>query len=769
MNINKDLKKIALLMVVLSLGCGLIGATLGIFAYSQYYIPPITPQWLSRLTRLIVDGSADVPTLIAQSYQTQTSMVLTVEDYAGTDKFTVDNEGNVSASGTLSVTGGLTSTGNLTVTGRLLVDTERDSDLSGYEYFQTIQGDISGTEGGAKTYGLYINMTRPAGKENNGGDIDDAGLKIRVDTEAVTKTAGITLRALDAEAKADNPSGTTTNLVGGQITAKSDTGAGSVTNMTGLFVHAQNNAEVSTLLVPLDVRLFRQAAAEPTGEYVMRVRNSSSTGGGCDAGIYFSSDGSGETDDFDYVIDMSGADVDDADIRLSNSETIRNTPDGTIALNITGNDEWKFTADELDCTNGQLVNIGDAGTDFGSDGSLTTAQVITVAAGGVDVTGDSAFNDDVDMGAKVTSGSFGTPLDVGAARQYGYEIHYYGDNQNVTGIRSRARLKTTDASTRSAQGALLQAANADGIDAGVLNGALIEAIGKSSSSAATIGTMRGLLVNTEWDANDTVTNLKTAHIMSHTRNNAGAGSFGTGYLLYLENEAVGGNGQQFDAGIYFEGTNLSGGNNAFDYCIDMSGVAGEVGTADIRLSHGETIKNTTDGKLEVTIDGSVEQSLTASELDLNDTHVNQDLNTENIGVLPTILSINVITTTDGAVATVGAGEVWIVHAVYFETTTNFDCTGDDCTLIVGDGNNDDGFLVLADAEMQTTIQEIAGGATGWTGMGSGTVGSYLSAIAKIGFVYDGAETIDIKIEDNSDNSDPTAGVGILYIFYTRIQ
>lgn len=191
------------------------------------------------------------------------------------------------------------------------------------------------------------------------------------------------------------------------------------------------------------------------------------------------------------------------------------------------------------------------------------------------------------LSGKVTSGSFASPVDVTVTRQYGFELHYSGNDYDVTGIRSRTRLKTTD-TTATAQGALLQAANEDGIDAGVLQGALIEAIGKSDGNAATIAVMRACLVNTEWGDYDTVTNLKTLHVRTHSRNAAGAGSFGTGYGIYIENEAVGGNGQAYDAGIYFKGTNLSAGNKAFTYGIDFSG--GTYGKGCINLAADPTIQ-----------------------------------------------------------------------------------------------------------------------------------------------------------------------------------
>jgi len=191
---------------------------------------------------------------------------------------------------------------------------------------------------------------------------------------------------------------------------------------------------------------------------------------------------------------------------------------------------------------------------------------------------------------KVVAGSFGAPVDVQVTRagEYGFELHYSGNNYNVTGLRVRGSLITTDAAARTAQAAKLQAANADNVDAGVVQGALIEGIGKSNANASTIGNLRGALVNTEWDDFDTVTDLKTLYVRTHTRNSAVAGYISnTGYLVYLENEAVGGNGQMLDAAIYVKATNVST-PMAFNYCIDLIGATNEVNTADIRLSSGGT-------------------------------------------------------------------------------------------------------------------------------------------------------------------------------------
>ena len=175
------------------------------------------------------------------------------------------------------------------------------------------------------------------------------------------------------------------------------------------------------------------------------------------------------------------------------------------------------------------------------------------------------------LSGKMTAGAWGSPIDVTGTRKYGFELHYSGNDYDVFGIRSRANLITTaDSSTRTATGAELQASNSNGISVSVLCGAKCSSTGKSTSSSATISTMRAVDLITEWGAKDTVTNLYNTHIKCITRNAAGEGSFGTGYGIYLENIAVGGTGQALDAGIRFQETGL-GGVEGYNYGIDFSG------------------------------------------------------------------------------------------------------------------------------------------------------------------------------------------------------
>ena len=152
--------------------------------------------------------------------------------------------------------------------------------------------------------------------------------------------------------------------------------------------------------------------------------------------------------------------------------------------------------------------------------------------------------------------------------------------------------------------------------------------------------------------------------------------------------------------------------------------------------------------------------------------VSQTIGTENVGAFPTVLSASIVTDTDGALWTIADGEIWFVWNVFCNVTTNFDCTGDDCILHIGDGGDEDGFLDLDDGELQASDTEITGAEAGWQGLYTDTTGAYLAGNTMTGFIYapsGAAETIDIKIEDSSDNSDPTAGAATCYLVYTRLQ
>ena len=172
----------------------------------------------------------------------------------------------------------------------------------------------------------------------------------------------------------------------------------------------------------------------------------------------------------------------------------------------------------------------------------------------------------------------------------------------------------------------------------------------------------------------------------------------------------------------------------------------------------------TDDQIDVEIGGSDELVITASTMDVADMLIDQDIDVENMGGLPSIDSVSLpYTPTTGTLWTVGASEIWFIYAVYCEVTTNFDCTGDNCTLTIGDGNDADGFLVLTDAEMQTTDAEFTGAPAGWKGLHTDSIGAYLSGLAP--FVYDGTDTIDYAV----GGTDPAAGAATCYVVYQRLQ
>lgn len=318
-------------------------------------------------------------------------------DGAATFNSTVTQTGDQDVTGDMTVTGNLTATGNtvlgdaandtVTITGDAILSGVPDTDANNYNHWFEISGNMTGRTTKDRNYGLVIEMTRPAGQELDVGDHDEAGVKIRVDTEAITTTTGTTLRAIDAEAKADNPSGTVTNLYGVAATAKSDTSAGSVGTMIGLTSNAQNNAAVTDALMSADFRIMRQAATVPTAEYGVRIRSSSTTGSGADAAIYVASDyaGSATTDSFDYGLDLSGAALNTADIRMENGELISNGTDTAVQI-----------GGFLALTEGAVIDLGSGGTIT----PTASYQPITNATGGsINTDGTTAIADGAVAGA----------------------------------------------------------------------------------------------------------------------------------------------------------------------------------------------------------------------------------------------------------------------------------------------------------------------------------------------------------------------------------
>jgi hypothetical protein len=163
---------------------------------------------------------------------------------------------------------------------------------------------------------------------------------------------------------------------------------------------------------------------------------------------------------------------------------------------------------------------------------------------------------------------------------------------------------------------------------------------------------------------------------------------------------------------------------------------------------------------------ALEYQFDTSALDVQGNYIEADLNTEHL-MLPSVITATVAyTPASGTVATLGAGEIWFIHAVYANVKTNFDCTGNDCDVQIGDDLDTDGFLDLDDAELQTTDTEGTGAEAGWQGfMSTDTSGAYMSN--GLGFVYAAAagQTIDYAVA----GTDPAAGLLDVYVVYTRVK
>lgn len=148
-----------------------------------------------------------------------------------------------------------------------------------------------------------------------------------------------------------------------------------------------------------------------------------------------------------------------------------------------------------------------------------------------------------------------------------------------------------------------------------------------------------------------------------------------------------------------------------------------------------------------------------------DLGIQSALNLENLGI-PTVASAAITYQSSGALWTIANGEIWIIDRVFVNVTTSFDCTGDNCTLDIGDGNDVDGFIDADDTMLQTAYVDITDGTANWLGMdGAAPAGAFVITGPFVYAPSGAAETIDIAI----GGTDPAAGAGTAYITYTRIQ
>ena len=506
--------------------------------------------------------------------------------YIITKKLLVLNDtelrGDFAQAGDNTITGDLTVTGDtvlgdsatadtLTVTGNTAISGARDA-TTGYDYFLAIDGEATGTLSGAKTYGLYIDMERTAA--NASGNIDEAGAKIRYKTSATSRVAGIVANGMDVEAKTDDDHHAGT-LRGAQITAVGD--AGSTTdNVIGLRVHAEMSGDATDLLQIADFELNRKDATEPTAEYGINVRNTSSVGTGADVGYRLETSagagGSSANADWTYGLDFNPATITTAEIRFTNEETIDNLDDGTI--DITG---ILGVSDDIHLENDETI-----GND--ADGTITMGGMVHIS-GVRDATSGYDYMLRVDgdaTGTEAGAKTYGIYVDV--------ERTANSAHGNIDDAGIKVRYKTSAASRTAGiveAGGDFEGKVDDGHAAGTIRGAVATAV---LDSTATADAQVAFRAHAELGTGATATAVTVGDF---ELNRKSVNEPTTEYGITLRNTSSVGTGA--DVGFRLESSFGAGGATAnadWGYGLDMNDA--DIVTADIRLSNGETIDNVTD-------------------------------------------------------------------------------------------------------------------------------------------------------------------------------
>jgi len=190
------------------------------------------------------------------------------------------------------------------------------------ENFLEVQGYFTGigsADASANTRGIVISISRPASSSYDTvrGDTQDNGLKIGVTNNATGNTAGYTLRGIDAETK-NNAAGSSgvTNLYGAQITAYNVTGTISASDVARFGM--KNSGVISSHFYGVLIENESQGT-NPADTVLLKLNTTSlATIGNTAAAMQIASAGNG----YDYGIDMNGATIGTADIRLSSGAQI---------------------------------------------------------------------------------------------------------------------------------------------------------------------------------------------------------------------------------------------------------------------------------------------------------------------------------------------------------------------------------------------------------------------------------------------------------------
>jgi len=180
---------------------------------------------------------------------------------------------------------------------------------------------------------------------------------------------------------------------------------------------------------------------------------------------------------------------------------------------------------------------------------------------------------------------------------------------DLTAVRGNARIDVDSASGKAIGGYFLAGNTTAGFNVSIVRGIYCGTVCKTPTAADKTWTdVRGIEIvtgNTAIGATykTDITNLMGIRLKIGSSTGSGTdvcGDITNGYGVWVDHEQQGLACRTLDAGFYLSATSISGGNAAWAYGLDMSAVGTNMGTADIRLSQGETIDNLTNGTINLT-------------------------------------------------------------------------------------------------------------------------------------------------------------------------
>jgi hypothetical protein len=191
--------------------------------------------------------------------------------------------------------------------------------------------------------------------------------------------------------------------------------------------------------------------------------------------------------------------------------------------------------------------------------------------------------DGVLMRAGTGIGTNGLEFGTASQRAFALYLRPTAATGTFTGMRLRSIADPSSGATLSINNLHIQTSVIASKDAATINSLFVEIVPKGTN---TITTARGMLINLDSAASQTMTTQMVAHLRVHTR---GDETITNDYMLYLENEAVGGNGRQLDSFIQMAETNMSGGTKAAAYMIDAGTSTSMFATALMRIPDDEVV------------------------------------------------------------------------------------------------------------------------------------------------------------------------------------